>query len=146
MVMEQQHKLLIVDDDEDTRQIYRDFFTNQGFIVDTATDGVDGLEKLLPNEFDVAIVDIKMPKMDGIEMIHQALIDDRVDASMIILTGHGDRKEVVKAINYGADAWFDKLNIDMSELLKRTQELAQVVPPDAGRRLSAILRQAEQRA
>ena len=143
--MEPQHKLLIIDDEEETRNIYREFFTDEGFMVDTAADGVEGLKKLLTDEFDVAIVDINMPKMNGIEVIRQALKDDKVDASIIILTGHGERDEAVKAINYGADAWFEKLNIDMSKLLKRTRELAQVIPPDVGRRLWALMRQVEER-
>jgi DNA-binding response OmpR family regulator len=133
--MESQYKLLIIDDDEETRNIYREFFTDEGFFVDTAADGIEGLEKLLHNEFDVAIVDIKMPKMDGIEMIRQALTNDRVGASMIILTGHGDREEAVQAVNIGVEAWFDKLNLNMAQLLKRVNELAEVIPIETVRQV-----------
>jgi len=106
--MERQYKLLIVDNEPEIRDTYGNYFAKRGFIVDTAADGVEGLDKLLHDEFDAALIDIKMPKMDGIEVIRQALTDDLVDASMIVLTGHGDREDAIKAINYGADAWFDK--------------------------------------
>ncbi|RKZ80464.1 MAG: hypothetical protein DRR19_23575 [Candidatus Parabeggiatoa sp. nov. 1] len=55
---------------------FQDYFTKRGFLVDTASDGVEGLEKLRVDEFDVAIVDFKMPKMNGIDMISQALATD----------------------------------------------------------------------
>jgi DNA-binding response OmpR family regulator len=135
------HKLLIVDDEVEIRKTYGDYFTKRGFIVDTAADGVTGLDKLLHDEFDVALVDIKMPKMDGLEMIRQALDDDMVDASMIVLTGHGDREEAVKAVNLGVDAWFDKTKYEPSDLLNKVNELSEFMPPDVGKRLSALIRQ-----
>jgi DNA-binding response OmpR family regulator len=144
--MEEQHKLLIIDDEPEIRETYGDYFTKRGFIVETAADGVEGLDKLLQDEFDVALIDIKMPKMDGIEVIRQALADEPVDANIIVLTGRGDREDAVKALNYGANAWFDKSeDLDMSDLLKRVRELSQVIPPNVGRRLDALMRQVERR-
>jgi DNA-binding response OmpR family regulator len=144
--MERQYKLLIVDDESEIRDTYGNYFAKRGFIVDTAADGALGLDKLLHDEFDVAIVDIKMPKMDGIEMIRQALADDMVDASMIVLTGHGNRKDAVNALNIGADAWFDKSDdLDISELFKRVEELAEVIPLDTVKRLLAVTRETEER-
>ncbi len=142
--MEREYKLLIVDDEPEIRDTYGDYFAKRGFIVETAADGVEGLDKLLHDEFDAALVDIKMPKMDGIEMIRQALTDDMVDASMIVLTGYGNRKDAVNAVNIGADAWFDKSDeLDMSHLFKRVSELSEVIPIDTVRRLLALSRQAE---
>jgi len=133
--MERQYSLLIVDDDQEIRDTYRDYFAKRDFIVETAADGVSGLEKLLHGEFDAAIVDLRMPKMDGLEMIRQALADDMVNASMIVLTGYGDKTEVVKALNMGVEAWFDKADdLDMSKLFKRVCELAEVIPLDEVRR------------
>jgi len=74
--MERKYKLLIVDDDNHIRTTFQDYFTKQSFIVETASDGIEGLEKLRADEFDVAIVDMKMPKMNGIDMISQALATD----------------------------------------------------------------------
>jgi len=60
--MERQYKLLIVDNDNNILTTYRDSFTKLGFIVNTAQDGKEGLDKLRIDEFDIAIVEIQ-PKM-----------------------------------------------------------------------------------
>jgi DNA-binding response OmpR family regulator len=60
--MERKYKLLIVDDEKNLRTEFQNYFASEGFIVETADDGITGLEKLRADEFDVAIVDLKMPK------------------------------------------------------------------------------------
>ena len=139
--MERKYKLLIVDDDNHIRTTFQDYFTKRSFIVETASDGIEGLEKLRADEFDVAIVDMKMPKMNGIDMINQALTSDEVDANMIIIsTPHESNKgDVIKALNIGVDAWFEKSELQMPQLLKRVTELAQVIPPDMVRRVTSMI-------
>jgi DNA-binding response OmpR family regulator len=139
--MERKYKLLIVDDDNDIRTTFQDYFTKQSFLVETASDGIEGLEKLRADEFDVAIVDMKMPKMNGIDMINQALKNDEVDANMIIIsTPHESNKgDVIKALNIGVDAWFEKSVLEMPQLLKRVTELAQVIPPEMVRRVTSMI-------
>lgn len=139
--MERKYKLLIIDDDNHIRTTFKDYFTKQSFIVETASDGIEGLEKLRADEFDVAIVDMKMPKMNGIDMINQALTSDDVDANLIIIsTPHESNKgDVIKALNIGVDAWFEKSELQMPQLLKRVTELAQVIPPDMVRRVTSMI-------
>ncbi|MCK5521920.1 MAG: response regulator [Thiomargarita sp.] len=139
--MERKYKLLIVDDDNHIRTTFQDYFTKRSFIVETASDGIEGLEKLRADEFDVAIVDMKMPKMNGIDMINQALKNDEVDANMIIIsTPHESNKgDVIKALNIGVDAWFEKSVLEMPQLLKRVTELAQVIPPEMVRRVTSMI-------
>ncbi len=91
--------------------------------MDIAHNGIEGLQKLNKNEYDVAIIDIRMPKMDGITLA-QKVREAGIDTSIIILTGHGDKDEAVSAINIGVDAWFDKAGIKMQELLQKVQDLA----------------------
>jgi two-component system, NtrC family, nitrogen regulation response regulator NtrX len=136
--MERQYKVLIVDDESEIRDVYGTFLTKRGFEVATAVDGADGLEKLHNDQFDVAVVDVRMPRMDGLEMIRQAKAAG-VDASFIIITGHGDREDAVAAVNLGVEYWFDKSSIDMAEFAEKVQELAQVfTPEEMNRILSAI--------
>jgi len=139
--MERKYKLLIVDDDNHIRTTFQDYFTKRSFIVETASDGFEGLEKLRADEFDVAIVDMKMPKMNGIDMINQALKSDDTDANMIIIsTPHESNKEdVIKALNIGVDAWFEKSELEMPQLLQRVTELAQVIPPEMVRRITSMI-------
>ena len=139
--MERKYKLLIVDDDNHIRTTFFDYFTKQNFIVETAQNGIEGLEKLTKDEFDVAIVDIKMPKMNGIDMINEALKSDYTDANMIIIsTPHeSNKRDVIKALNIGVDAWFEKSELEMPQLLKRVTELAQVMPPEMVKRITSMI-------
>ncbi|BAP55099.1 two-component response regulator [Thioploca ingrica] len=136
--IERQYSLLIVDDETEIGNTYRDYFVKRGFQVEIAGDGQEGLEKLRTGEFDVAIVDLLMPKMKGLDMIRQAR-KEGISTDMIILTAHGERDEAVESINLTVNGWFDKAGIQMETLLKKVRELCQVIPLDEIRRiLSAI--------
>jgi DNA-binding response OmpR family regulator len=139
-IMERKYKILIIDDETNIRTLFKNYFTKQGFIVDTASNGFEGLNKLREDEFDVAIVDLKMPKMNGIEMINQALADN-TDANMVMISNpeESDKKDVINALNIGVDAWFEKSEFEMPKLLKRVTELAQVISPDMVRSFSSII-------
>jgi len=103
-----------------------------------AQDGIEGLEKLRAGEFDVALVEIKIPKMNGIEVVRQADIEG-INTDMIILTGYGDRADAVAAIKAHVFDWFDKSSLNRQALLAsvfaRTKELAEGIPPEEIRRL-----------
>jgi two-component system, response regulator YesN len=116
------YKILIVDDDEAILKPYQEFFTEYGFFAETVPNGKQGLEKLKTAEFDVAIVDIQMPVMNGIEMIRQAK-EAGVDTDMIILTGYGGEKEAVQALKLGVVDWFYKHEVTMSLLKNKVDAL-----------------------
>jgi DNA-binding response OmpR family regulator len=138
--MEPQYRLLIVDDEIEILNVYRDYFAKRGFGVDVARNGAEGLEKLRQEQFEVAIIDIKMPKMDGMALARQ-IQEEGIDTNVIILTGHGDKDEAVEAINIGVDAWFEKHNIQLNELLSKVKELAEVMPIDEVRRILSTIPQ-----
>lgn len=127
--MERQYKLLIVDDESGIRDEYSGFFEDRGFIVETAKDGQDGLESLRKGEFDVAIVDIKMPRLDGLKMIKQAKAEG-IETSMIIITGHGERHDAIQAIKAGVEDWFDKSEVVLDTLKERVIQAAQILSLD----------------
>ncbi|MDM8521918.1 response regulator [Desulfococcaceae bacterium HSG8] len=136
--MEREYNILIIDDEKEILATYKDHFVKREFHVDTAHDGAEGLEKLKNGEFDVAIVDILMPKMNGIEMIRQAH-EAGIDTSMIVLTGHGGGEEAIAAINIGVDAWFEKSGINMTDLFSKVKELAEGVSLDEIRRILSVI-------
>ena len=125
--IERQYSLLIVDDETEICNTYRDYFVKRGFQVETALNGQEGLEKLRTGEFDVAIVDLLMPKMKGLDMIRQAR-EEGINTDIIILTGHGERDEAVESINLEVNGWFDKSGIEMPKLLKKVKELSEGIP------------------
>ncbi|SEH07490.1 response regulator [Candidatus Venteria ishoeyi] len=140
--MERQYRLLIIDDEDAILDPYQAFFRKRKFHVDTAHNGKEGLEKLHQDEFDVAIVDIAMPVMDGISMIRAAR-EAGIDTDFILLTGHGGEKEAVEALNLHVEAWFYKHEIELPELLEKVQEFAEGMPLDEVRRVLSVIPEGE---
>ena len=66
-------KILVVDDEKAIRSALKDILSFEGFEVEEAVDGVEAIKKIKENEYDCILCDIKMPKMDGIEVLDQAL-------------------------------------------------------------------------
>jgi len=123
------YRVLIVDDEQDMRDELTELLQDYDFEVETANDGEEGLKKLLTNEFSVALVDLRMPKMDGLTMIQKADEQD-IDTFVIILTGKGDKDDAVKAIKLQNTVkdWFDKSGIDSKKLVERITRLAEGMP------------------
>lgn len=137
--MNRQIKLLIVDDENQILSTYKDFFDKRGFLVETAKNGEEGLVKLQNGEFDVAIVDILMPKMDGLALVEK-VSQEGIDTSIIILTGHGEKEHAIKALNLRiVEAWFEKSTIRLEELLEKVKMLGEVIPIDEVRRILSKL-------
>ena len=114
-----QFRALIVDDEASMREELAILLQEHGMQVDTAADGEEGLQKLLSDEFDVAVVDLKMPKMGGLEMIRKA-DEAEVDTYIVILTGHGDKEDAVAALRlqHMVKDWFEKSDLDVDAFVK----------------------------
>jgi DNA-binding NtrC family response regulator len=99
--------ILVIDDERNIREALRQYLTMEGFDVQAAEDGVDGLNKfqtLLP---DAVILDLKMPKMSGMEFLNKAFAVKQ-DSPIIVLTGHGGVDEAVECMRRGAYDFFMK--------------------------------------
>lgn len=101
------NSILIIDDERSIRSVLKDILTNEGYKVDEAADGEEGLAKFSKTNFDVVICDIKMPKMDGIEFLLKAF-DINSDIPIIILSGHGNIETAVEAVKKGAFDFISK--------------------------------------
>jgi DNA-binding response OmpR family regulator len=129
-LMERKYKLLIVDDDKDILTEYENHLVKQGFIVEVAHDGTEGLEKLRrDSEFDIALVDFKMPDMNGVDMIRQAY-KVGVEADMIIWSEPEEynKYDTIAAMKLGVNDWFEKSRLDMPKFFQRIKEVAEGVP------------------
>jgi len=132
------YTLLVVDDEQQMRSTIESYFGKRNFLVQTAADGEEAWEKLQTQEFDVAIVDIRMPRLDGIELA-QRVREVGYDTSIIIITGHGERDEAIRALNLGVDYWVDKSSLDMGRLYEIAVQLAEGVSLDQVRRILSVL-------
>lgn len=131
-------KVLIIDDERAIRNILREILEYEKIEVDDAEDGAIGLEKLLTGQYDFAFCDIKMPKLDGIEVLDKA-IQSGIDIPIVMISGHGTIETAVEAIKKGAYDFISKpldMNrtlitlrnaLDKSNLVKETKVLKKKV-------------------
>jgi two-component system, OmpR family, response regulator MprA len=112
-------KILVVDDNLSLLDQIRQILTSQRYIVETATDGEEALDKIFETPFDAIILDIMMPKTDGFGVLEQAR-KAGVDTPVIILTAKGDVDDKVKGLDLGADDYLGK-PFSMDELLARVR-------------------------
>ena len=94
-------KVLIVDDESAIRRTLRDILEFEKYKVDEAGDGLDALAKVKQNKYDVIIMDIKMPKMDGLEALDRMMLL-APDTPVVMISGHGTIETAVEAVKKGA--------------------------------------------
>ncbi|MCD8529040.1 MAG: response regulator [Chitinophagales bacterium] len=100
-------KILIVDDERAIRNTLKEILEYEKYKVEEAEDGQKGLEMIQENSYDVVLLDIKMPKMDGIEVLEKAIVDNP-DTPFIMISGHGNLETAVDCVKKGAYDYLQK--------------------------------------
>ncbi|MBN8717857.1 MAG: sigma-54-dependent Fis family transcriptional regulator [Sediminibacterium magnilacihabitans] len=130
--------ILIIDDERAIRSVLKDILGNEGFKVDEAADGEEGLKKFTASTYDIVLCDIKMPKLDGLEFLQKAT-DHNPEIPVIMISGHGNIETAVDAVKKGAFDYISKppdLNrllitirnaMDRTSLVKETRVLKRKV-------------------
>ena len=108
-------KILVIDDERAIRRALREILEFEDFEVDEAEDGKEGVEKASAEEYDIIFCDIKMPKLDGMEVL-EALAEANVEAPVIMISGHGNIDTAVQAIKKGAFDFIEK-PLDLNRIL-----------------------------
>ena len=108
-------KILIIDDEKSIRRALKEILEYEDFEVDEAEDGKEGLEKALAGYYDLIFCDIKMPKMDGIEVLTE-LQKEKVESPIVMISGHGNIETAVEAIKLGAFDFIEK-PLDLNRIL-----------------------------
>jgi len=131
-------KILIVDDERGIRRTLKEILEYEGYEVQEAVDGVDGLNQIKAFDFDVVFLDIKMPKLDGMEVLDK-VTEMKPDLPIIMISGHGTMDTAVDAVKRGAFDYIAKppdLNrllvtvrnaLDKSALITETKTLKRKV-------------------
>ena len=117
--MEEKSSILVVDDDESTCRTLKLIFGKKGYEVDTAGTGQEAIEKAKGKFFNVALLEIKLPDIEGIELI-TPLKKMHPDMVIILITGHASLETAVRAMNEGASAYITK-PFNMDEVLTRVE-------------------------
>ena len=108
-------KILIIDDERAIRRAMREILEFEEFTVEEAENGKEGLEKALSTSFDIIFCDIKMPMMDGMEVLDE-LLKSKVETPVIMISGHGNIDTAVQAIKKGAFDFIEK-PLDLNRIL-----------------------------
>jgi DNA-binding NtrC family response regulator len=136
-------KILVIDDEPSIRSVLRDILEMENYEVEEAKDGIDALSKVKKTKFDAAICDIKMPKMDGMELLERINILSP-DTPVIMISGHGNIETAVEAVKKGAFDYISKppdLNrllitirnaLDKSSLVQETKVLKKKIKKGGG--------------
>ncbi len=102
-------RILVIDDAMTVRMYYRQLLEAQGFVVEEAGNGYEGLEKALVGSFDLYIVDVNMPKMDGYTLLRTIRQEPSICATpAIMISTEGQTKDADAAYAAGANLYFQK--------------------------------------
>ena len=99
--------ILIIDDDKAIRKTLTEILRYEGYKVDEAADGEEGLRKFSSTAYDLVLCDVKMPKMDGIEFLEKSKVINP-DVPIIVISGHGNIETAVEAVKKGAFDFISK--------------------------------------
>ena len=111
--------ILIVDDEPGVRSALGGVLRDEGYTVEAVASGESCLERLVEQDFDVVLLDVWMPGLDGLETL-QRLRERQVDAQVVVISGHGNVESAVRAIKLGAFDFVEKpLSLDKAVLVVR---------------------------
>lgn len=99
-------KILIVDDEELIRSVIKEYLNEQNYITDEAENGKEALEKLLINDYDLLVLDIMMPEMDGFTMLQNLKEERKIPT--IVLSARGEEYDKLAGFNLGIDDYLTK--------------------------------------
>lgn len=117
-----QKRLLVVDDDNEIRELLEFDLAQSGYVVDTAADGVEGLNKALNYHYDLVLLDVMMPKMNGFDVCKN-IRKSKPQMPILLLTAKGTINDKTAGFDMGADDYIVK-PFDIQEVLLRVRALA----------------------
>jgi len=117
-------KILLVDDDQYIRELYEEVLKNAGFEVETAVDGKEGFEKIKAGGYDLILLDVMLPYLDGIGILKK-LEEEKPKSKngpIMLLTNLASDPVIQEAIQKGAVACLNKAEMNPDEFLKKVKE------------------------
>lgn len=112
--------ILVVDDEEGIRETLKAILEENGYKVDTAENGEEAIEKSKKNYYDAALLDIKLPDIEGTKLLTR-MKETLPKMVKIMITGYASLQNAIEALNYGADAYIMK-PVNPEELLRVIEE------------------------
>ncbi len=120
--MSSKPKILIIEDDGFLLQMYSSKLELEGYEVISALDGVKGLKLALTNQPDLIILDLKLPELDGFQILKKLKKDDKTKKiSIIVLTNLSQKQDINQCLDLGADDYLIKAHFVPSEVIERVK-------------------------
>lgn len=119
-------KILVIDDDPDVRDIYDETLTEAGYQVELAVDGQEGLDKILKGGYDLILLDIMMPKIDGLTVLKKVKESSPWNTPIVILSQLNEEKVQKQAKDLGAKDYLIKSDLTPDLVLKKVSEILKV--------------------
>ena len=116
--------ILVVDDELSIREAFYDWLKQEGYEVETAADGLEALAKVKERHYDIMLVDVKMPNLDGISMLKR-LKEEDPDTAVVMITAYGAIQDAVEAMKLGANDYLLK-PFELDELSLTIEKLVQM--------------------
>jgi two-component system response regulator PilR (NtrC family) len=121
--MQKPARILIIDDDENIRKVLQTILEDEGYYIETAETAKKGIEKSEESFYNLALIDIRLPDMEGIELLTK-LRETKPKMRKIIVTGYPTLRNAVSAVNNGADGYVLK-PFDVEKILATIKEQLQ---------------------
>lgn len=113
----EQKKILIVEDDQFLREFYVELLQGEGYAIDAAADGEDGLSKIKLGKYDLVLLDIMLPKKDGIQILKDLKLSPPLKTKIVVLTNLGQDAVIKECFNLGAEGYLIKSALNPPEVL-----------------------------
>ena len=111
-------KILVVEDEEYIRDLYVQILQKEGYLVDSASDGEEAFMKMSKKEYDLILLDIILPKIDGLQVLEKLKKESiKITAPVVLLTNLSQEVVVAKAMNYGVRGYMVKSDLTPSDIL-----------------------------
>lgn len=116
-------KILIIEDDQFLREFYQELLQQEGFLVDVAVDGEVGLRKLLEGGYDLILLDIMLPKKDGLQLLRDLKLQPlkKANGPIVILTNLGQDVVIKQCFELGAQGYLIKSAFNPDQVLREVQ-------------------------
>jgi len=120
-------KILLVEDDQFTRELYEEVLKDAGFAVDSAVDGVDGLSKMTVGGYNLILLDVMMPKMDGLDVLRELMNNPPKvkNGPIVLLTNLTNDPVIDTAYGLNAKGHLVKSDITPGELVEKIKKYLQ---------------------
>ena len=117
-------KVLVVDDDLFIRELYEEVLKDDGFEVESAVDGEEGLKKIQQGGFDLILLDVMMPKKDGLGVLSELAINkpSQPNGPILLLTNLGHDPIIKEAMTKGATSYLNKADMTPDQLLENIKK------------------------